>query len=170
MPEIWLNYGKTDIVLDIRAENLDQQVESQGTVLSDSEFAEKLDSIDVTKSMELVVLNNSKSVQKTILALFEKCEQKAVAKPQIFADKTIMNFVKLYLPEGSSISEFDNSSDIANPSCNFIVPSKISVGNITLLSNSSRVSEVLIESYRYRYIEPLILIVILSMNARFSER
>ena len=38
MPEIWLNYGKTDIVLDIRAENLDEQVESQGKVLSDSEF------------------------------------------------------------------------------------------------------------------------------------
>jgi len=119
MPEIWLNYGKTDIVLDIRAENLDQQVESQGTVLSDSEFAEKLDSIDVTKSMELVVLNNSKSVQKTILALFEKCEQKAVAKPQIFADKTIMNFVKLYLPEGSSISEFDNN-DLSKSSLVFV--------------------------------------------------
>ena len=73
MPEIWLNYGKTDIVLDIWAENLDQQVESQGKVVSDSEFAEKLDTLDITKPMELVVLNNSKSVQKTILSLFEKC-------------------------------------------------------------------------------------------------
>lgn len=108
MPEIWLNYGKTDIVLDIRAENLDQQVESQGKVVSDSEFAEKLDTLDITKPMELVVLNNSKSVQKTILFLFEKCEQKSAPKPQILADKTIMNFVKSYLPEGSSISEFGN--------------------------------------------------------------
>jgi len=108
VPEIWLNYGKTDIVLDIRAENLDQQVESQGKVVSDSEFAEKLDTLDITKPMELVVLNNSKSVQKTILSLFEKCEQKSAPKPQILADKTIMNFVKSYLPEGSSISEFGN--------------------------------------------------------------
>ncbi len=108
MPEIWLNYGKTDIVLDIRAENLDQKVESQGMVLSDTVFSEKLDSLDITNPIELVVLNNSKSVQKTILALFEKCEQKSVAKPQIFADKTIMNFVKSYLPEGISISEFGN--------------------------------------------------------------
>jgi hypothetical protein len=108
MPEIWLNYGKTEIVLDIRAENLDQQVESQGKELDDTIFSENLDTLDITKPMELVVLNNSKSVQKTILALFEKCEKKSVTKPQIFADKNIMNFVKLYLPEGSLISEYSN--------------------------------------------------------------
>jgi hypothetical protein len=110
MPEIWLNYGKTDIVLDIRAENLDQQLESQGKELTDSAFSEKLDTLDISKPMELVVLNNSKSVQKTILALFEKCEQKSVTKPQIFADKNIMNFVKSYLPEGMEISEFGNDN------------------------------------------------------------
>ncbi len=108
MPEIWLNYGKTDIVLDIRAENLDEQVESQGKLLSDSDFSDKLDTLDISKPMELVVLNNSKSIQKTILALFEKCEQKSAPLPKILADKTIMNFVKSYLPEGSSISEFGN--------------------------------------------------------------
>ena len=108
MPEIWLNYGKTDIVLDIRAENLDEQVESQGKVLSDSEFADKLDTLDISKPIELVVLNNSKSIQKTLLALFEKCEQKSTPKPQIYADKAIMNFVKSYLPEGITISEFGN--------------------------------------------------------------
>ena len=26
MPEIWLNYGITDVVLDIRAENLEQKI------------------------------------------------------------------------------------------------------------------------------------------------
>jgi len=119
MPEIWLNYGKTDIVLDIRAENLDEQVESQAKILSDSVFSEKLETLDITKPMELVVLNNSKSVQKTILALFEKCEQKSVSKPQIFADKTIMNFVKSYLPEGISISEFGND-DLSNSSLVFV--------------------------------------------------
>ena len=63
MPEIWLNYGKTDIVLDIRAENLDQQLDSKGKQLSDSELGEKLGSLDMTKQIELVILNNSKSVQ-----------------------------------------------------------------------------------------------------------
>ena len=108
MPEIWLNYGKTDIVLDIRAENLDEQVQSQGAVLNDSAFSDKLDQLDISKPMELVVLNNSKSVQKTILAIFEKCEQKSAPKPQILADISVMNFVKSYLPEGSQISQFGN--------------------------------------------------------------
>ena len=30
MPEIWLNYGITDVVLDIRAENLEQKIDSEG--------------------------------------------------------------------------------------------------------------------------------------------
>ena len=64
MPEIWLNYGKTEVVLDIKAENLDQTLDSQGTILNDSEIGQKLDSIDITKPIELVVLNHSKLVKK----------------------------------------------------------------------------------------------------------
>ena len=99
MPEIWLNYGKTEVVLDIKAENLDQTLDSQGTILNDSEIGQKLDSIDITKPIELVVLNHSKLVKKTILTLFEKCEQKSAPKPQIFTDKKIINLVKAGLSE-----------------------------------------------------------------------
>lgn len=119
MPEIWLNYGKTDIVLDIRAENLDQQLDSQGKALNDSEFKEKLDSLDISKQIELVVLNSSESIQKTISAIFEKCEQKSAPIPRILADKTILNYVKSYLPEGSSISEFGNE-ELSNSNLVFI--------------------------------------------------
>jgi len=119
MPEIWLNYGKTDIVLDIRAENLDQKLDSQGKSLTDSELGGKLDSLDLTKQMELVILNNSKSVQKTISTIFEKCEQKSVPKPRILADKTILTYVKSFLPEGSTISEF-NDENLSNSSLVFV--------------------------------------------------
>jgi hypothetical protein len=119
MPEIWLNYGKTDIVLDIRAENLDQKLDSQGKSLTDSELGEKLDSLDLAKQMELVILNNSKSVQKTISTIFEKCEQKSVPKPQILADKTILTHVKSFLPEGSTISEFSDDN-LSNSSLVFV--------------------------------------------------
>jgi hypothetical protein len=119
MPEIWLNYGKTDIVLDIRAENLDQKLDSQGKSLTDSELGEKLESLDLTKQMELVILNNSKSVQKTISTIFEKCEQKSVPKPQILADKTILTHVKSFLPEGSTISEFSDDN-LSNSSLVFV--------------------------------------------------
>ncbi len=119
MPEIWLNYGKTEIVLDIRAENLDQQVDSQGKSLTDSELAEKLDSLDLTKQMELVILNYSKSVQKTILTIFEKCEQKSIPKPRILADRAILTHVKSFLPDGSTISEFSDEN-LSNSSLVFV--------------------------------------------------
>jgi hypothetical protein len=108
MPEIWLNYGITDVVLDIRAENLEQKIDSEGKILEDSMINEKLNTLDLSKPMELVVLHNSKSIQKIISSLFTLCEQKSKPFPKILADKKILNLVKAGLPEGSSINEFDD--------------------------------------------------------------
>ena len=118
MPEIWLNYGATNVVLDIRAENLDQQLESKGNFLNDLEIGEKLDGLDISKPIELVVLNNSDSVKRTIKAIFEKFEQKSVQKPRILTDKKMVNLIKEYLPEGSSVAEF--SDEISNSSLVFV--------------------------------------------------
>ncbi len=109
MPEIWLNYGITDVVLDIRAENLENKIDSDSKILDDSQINEKLNSIDFSKPMELVVLHNSKSVQKIISSMFNLCEQKSKPIPKILTEKKILNQVKSQLPEGSSINEFDNS-------------------------------------------------------------
>ena len=119
MPEIWLNYGSTNVVLDIRAENLDQQLETKGTFLNDSEIAGKLEQLDISKPIELVALNNSKSVKKTIKTIYDKCEQKSVQKPRILADKKILNLIKEGLPEGSPVAEFGNN-DLTNSSLVFI--------------------------------------------------
>ncbi|MDH3394913.1 MAG: transcriptional regulator [Nitrosopumilus sp.] len=108
MPEIWLNYGITDVVLDIKAENLEQKIDSEGDVLDDSSINEKLNMLDLSKPMELVVLHNSKSILKIISSLFTICEQKSKPFPKILADKKILNLVKSGLPEGSSINEFDD--------------------------------------------------------------
>ncbi|MHA7647903.1 transcriptional regulator [Nitrosopumilus sp. S4] len=108
MPEIWLNYGITDVVLDIRAENLEQKIDSDGKILEDSTITEKLGTLDLSKPMELVVLHNSKSIQKIISTLFSLCEQKSKPFPKILTDKRILNQVKAGLPEGTSINEFDD--------------------------------------------------------------
>ena len=118
MPEIWLNYGATNVVLDIRAENLDQQLDSKGNFLNDLEIGEKLDGLDISKPIELVVLNNSNSVKRTIKAIFEKFEQKSVQKPRILTDKKMVNLIKEYLPEGSSVAEFRD--EISNSSLVFV--------------------------------------------------
>ena len=119
MPEIWLNYEITDVFLDIRAENLEQKIDSDGKILEDTAINEKLSTIDLTKPMELVVLHNSKSIQKIISSLFTICEQKSLPFPKILAEKKIINLVKSGLPEGSSINEFDNA-DLSNSNLVFI--------------------------------------------------
>ncbi|MFQ5475825.1 MAG: transcriptional regulator [Nitrosopumilus sp.] len=119
MPEIWLNYGITDVVLDIRAENLEQKIDSEGKILEDSAINEKLNTLDLSKPMELVVLHNSKSTQKIISSLFTLCEQKSKPFPKILADKKILNLVQAGLPEGSSINEFDDV-DISNSNLVFM--------------------------------------------------
>lgn len=109
MPEIWLNYGITDVVLDIRAENLDQKIESTAKNLEDPEIYEKLNSLDLTKPIDLVVLHNSRNIQKIISSLYTICEQKSISFPKILAEKKIMNLVKDGLPEGSSVNVFDST-------------------------------------------------------------
>ena len=119
MPEIWLNYGITDVVLDIRAENLDQKIDSDGTTLEESAISEKLSSMDLSKPMDLVVLHNSRSIQKIIASLFTICEQKSLPFPNVLAEKRIMNLVKAGMPEGSTINEFE-TEELANSNLVFI--------------------------------------------------
>ena len=119
MPEIWLNYGVTDVVLDIKAENLEQKIDSDGKILDDSEINDKLSMLDLSKPMELVVLHNSKSIQKIISSLFSLCEQKSKPFPKILTEKKILNLVKAGLPEGIAINEFDDV-DISNSNLVFM--------------------------------------------------
>ncbi len=109
MPEIWLDYGITNVVLDIKAENLEQNIDSEGKILEDASIQEKLATLDLSKSNEIVVLHDSKAVQKVLSTLYMMCEQKSKPFPQIFAEKRVLNQIKHKLPEGSVISEFEDS-------------------------------------------------------------
>ena len=111
MPEIWLNYGPTDVILDIKAENLEEKIDAEGKILSDSAIKSKLESLDISKPTEFIVLNTSESVRKTLSIILERYEEKSIPKPPILADRKIMNIVKGYIPEQSSISEFSNIED-----------------------------------------------------------
>lgn len=112
MPEIWLNYGATDVVLDIKAENLDQKIELDVPSLDDSQISEKIDAVDLGKPLTLVVLNYTPTVQKTLSIIFEKCAQKSVARPKVFADKQIMNLVRVNLPPESQVLAFEGIENV----------------------------------------------------------
>ncbi|HWP78534.1 MAG TPA: transcriptional regulator [Candidatus Nitrosotenuis sp.] len=113
MPEIWLNYGITDIVLDIKAENLDQKIEFDAKTLDDVAISERLGSIDLTKPLTLVVLNYTVAVKKTLDTIFAKCTEKSLPRPKIFADKNIMNVIKATLPPESQVFAFEGIENVA---------------------------------------------------------
>ena len=99
MPEIWLNYGSTDVVLDIKAENLEEKIDADGKTITDSEIKSKLESLDISKPTEFVVLNTSESVRKTLSIILERYDEKSIPKPSILADKEIITAIKNYVPE-----------------------------------------------------------------------
>ena len=64
MPEIWLNYGRNEVVLDIMAENLDEQINFEQPIIDDSTINENLEGLDLSKPTEIVIQNYTSSVQK----------------------------------------------------------------------------------------------------------
>ena len=62
MPEIWLNYGKNEVVLDIMAENLDEKIEFEQPVLDDSTINENLEGLDLSKPTEIVIQNYTPAI------------------------------------------------------------------------------------------------------------
>jgi hypothetical protein len=118
MPEIWLNYGQTDVVLDILAENLDKKIDSKGTVLTDPEITTKLEQIDLSKPTELVILEYSKTTQKVISLLFDICNQKSFSKPKMLVDKPNLHLMKSIFTDPSlTVTEF---SDVTLSNSNLI--------------------------------------------------
>lgn len=110
MPEIWLSYGPTEVVVDIKAENLERQISSEGKNLSDSEIAGRLESLDLAKPTEIVILETTKAVQAIISRILETCNQKSIPKPKILVDKTNLHLTKnMFSDPTVSISEFESS-------------------------------------------------------------
>jgi hypothetical protein len=110
MPEIWLNYGSTDVVLDVKAENLETKIGPGGINLIDSEIVSKLESLDMTKPTEFVIMENSKTIHKVITVLLDLCAKKSLPKPKFLVDKLNLNFIKkVFSDPAISISEFDSS-------------------------------------------------------------
>lgn len=105
MPEIWLNYGVTDVVLDIRAENLDQTIDSGGPALDDAAIEERLGGLDLSGPVELAVMHDTRSVRKVISSLHGMCERRSVGPPRILAERAVLGGIRAGLPEGAAAEE-----------------------------------------------------------------
>ena len=119
MPEIWLNYGKNEVVLDIMAENLDERIEFEKPIIDDSVINENLEALDLSKPTEIVIQNYSISIQKTLDKIYEKCEIKSFSKPKLLVDKLNLPQVKANNPDTVSINEFEEQ-ELSNSNLVFL--------------------------------------------------
>ncbi len=115
MPEIWLNYGTTDVVVDVRAENLGDEIRgARSAPLSTEQVAEKLGGLDLSKPTEIIVLNATPAVGEAIGAIHAVCESKSAPFPKVLAEKNLIGQARGLMPEGAEVSEFDDGEIRSN--------------------------------------------------------
>jgi len=119
MPEIWLNYGQNEVVLDIQAENLNERQSNENHTLDESKIDEKLGILDLSKPVEIAILNYTNSVQQILTKIFKKCEEKSFSNPKILVNKRIIPLVKANNPENIFINEFDQD-EISDANLTFL--------------------------------------------------
>jgi hypothetical protein len=104
MPELWFKYGTTDVVLNIKYENLLKHVTASNfTLLSEEEIKRRLSDIVLTEDTLIFALSDTKSVATLVTMLVHMARAKGIANiavaimPRIqlvlknnLADKTIL--------------------------------------------------------------------------------
>ena len=82
MPEIWLRYGTTDVVLDIRFENLASQVSSNFPAMPDDQVREALiGGVPVTDNMLVIALSSSRAAAKAVSQIAARASSVTVDVP-----------------------------------------------------------------------------------------
>lgn len=107
MPEIWLSYGPTDVVLDIMAENLSEHVDQPGPALAPDEVSSRLGPLATRGGSDLVLMHDSPAIRQAVSSLHLLCEQKSLPPPRILADARTLATVRPGLPQGCQTSEYD---------------------------------------------------------------
>jgi len=79
MPELWLNYGGTDIILDLKVENLSLVENSKFDIRTDESLAEEIKSIPVTDETILVPLDGSNSTIQITAALVSQAKTAGIS-------------------------------------------------------------------------------------------
>lgn len=102
MPEVWMNYGTCDVVLDIPAENLASRLDSAGG-MPDEELAERIHGLDISGPVRLAILHDSEAVRRVVSSIFAACEKRSAPFPQILADRYTARSMRAGLPEGCHV-------------------------------------------------------------------
>ena len=71
MPELWLNYGSTDIIVDLKVENLSLIENSRFDIRKTETLNQEIESIPITDTTTLVPLDASNSTVQLTSRLIE---------------------------------------------------------------------------------------------------
>lgn len=97
MPEIWLKYGTTDIVLDIKFENLLKHVSSDYPLLTDDEIKSALKDVIIGDNTLILALSGSRSVAKIITTLSQIAQLKGYEKLTVDVFPDVAEALKMYI-------------------------------------------------------------------------
>lgn len=118
MPELWLNYGAREVVMDIRAENLDKIIAPKSQIWNESDIASVLKQIELQKSPALVLLQDTKAVRTIVSTVYNICEKRSLSFPKIMAAHPVRQSIRGKLSEGAVVDSF--KPDANGPDTNLI--------------------------------------------------
>ena len=78
MPELWLNYGSTDIIVDLKVENLSLVENPKFDILNNEILDQEIESIQIEDSTRLVPLDASNSTAKLVSSIIARAEGKGI--------------------------------------------------------------------------------------------
>ena len=99
MPEIWLKYGTTDIVLDIKFENLLKHVSSDYPLLTDDEIKSALKDVIIGDNTLIFALSGSRSVAKITTMLSQMVQSKGYEKLTVDVLPHVAEALKMYITD-----------------------------------------------------------------------
>ena len=81
MPELWLNYGSTDVIVDLRVENLSLIGNSKFDIRNEESLDQEIESIPITDNTILVPLDASNSTVQLTSRLVSLAEIRGITLP-----------------------------------------------------------------------------------------
>jgi len=109
MPELWLNYGSTDIIVDLKVENLSLVENPKFDILNSEILEQEIESIQIGDTTRLVPLDASNSTVQLVSRLIALAEARGI-KPSIGSIPKVRKQLSNKL-QNQNLSTIENNSE-----------------------------------------------------------
>ncbi len=109
MPEIWLRYGSTEVVLDIKAENLLDYVTEETEDLTEEQVSMKLEAVVAKETAKIAVLSGSQQVAKLASMLVDSLKKRGTSVALGVAADMLSDYRNAFLDSGVQVNKLPNN-------------------------------------------------------------